>query len=138
MREWLDALLEDGPKYGYYPEPRKSIAIVKDWRQLERAKQEFQGLGLEFGEVLRFLGGFLGEERGSLPAVEAGEDLSEAAVVYPQDAYVCLLKSLQCEWATSSRGWWKGLLLSSYLQCLGVSCWVGRRSLSRWRRRRVA
>ncbi|CAM9618801.1 unnamed protein product, partial [Heterosigma akashiwo] len=62
VREWLDALLEDGPKYGYYPEPRKSIAIVKDWRQLERAKQEFQGLGLEFVEASRFLGGFLGKE----------------------------------------------------------------------------
>lgn len=158
VREWLDALLEDGPKYGYYPEPRKSIAIVKDWRQLERAKQEFQGLGLEFVEASRFLGGFLGKEevvRQLLEEkvtkwVEAVEDLSEAAVVYPRDAYVCFLKSLQCEWGYTSRGWWwKGLLLSwslwtglfktsSYLQCLGVSCRAGRRSLSRWRRRRVA
>ncbi|CAM9911120.1 unnamed protein product, partial [Heterosigma akashiwo] len=87
LREWLDALLEDGPKYGYYPEPRKSIAIVKDWRQLEQAKQEFQGLGLEFGEASRFIGGFLGKEevvRQLLKEkvtkwVEAVEDLSEAA-----------------------------------------------------------
>ncbi|CAM9595743.1 unnamed protein product [Heterosigma akashiwo] len=111
VREWPDALLEDGPKYGYYPEPRKSIAIVKDWRQLERAKQEFQGLGLEFVEASRFLGGFLGKEevvRQLLEEkvtkwVEAVEDLSEAAVVYPQDAYVCFLKSLQCEWGYVQR-----------------------------------
>jgi len=106
VREWLDALLEDGPKYGYYPEPRKSIVIVKAWRQLdERAtKQEFQGgrLGLlEFvGASSRFLGGFLLGKEEVVPQLleekvtkkwveeEAVEDLSEAAVVYPQDAYV--------------------------------------------------
>jgi len=36
------------------------------------------------------------------------EDLAEAAVVYPQDAHGCFLKSLQCEWGNSG-GWWRGL-----------------------------
>ena len=88
--------MEDGPKYGYYPEPRKSITIVKDWRQLDRAKQEFQGPGLEFVEALRFLGGICGGGKEEVVRqlleekltkwVETVEDVSEAAVVYPQDA----------------------------------------------------
>ena len=95
-------------------------------------------------EASRFLGGFLGKEevvRQLLEEmvtkwVEAVEDLSEAAVVYPQDAYVCFLKSLQCEWgyvqrvvegAAAKLEPLDRVIPSSYLHCFGVSCRVGRR-----------
>ena len=35
--------------------------------------------------------------------MEAAEDLAEAAEVHPQDAYVCFIKSLQCEWGYVQR-----------------------------------
>ncbi len=110
VREWLNALIQDGPMYGYYPEPSKSIVIVKDGK-LEEARAAFAGLDMEFVEASRFLGGFLGKEdavRHLLEEkvrkwVEAVEDLAEAAEVYPQDAYVCFIKSLQCEWGYVQR-----------------------------------
>ncbi|CAM9457865.1 unnamed protein product, partial [Heterosigma akashiwo] len=66
---------------------------------------------MEFVEASRFLGGFLGKEdavRHLLEEkvrkwVEAVEDLAEAAEVYSQDAYVCFIKSLQCEWGYVQR-----------------------------------
>ncbi|CAN0104916.1 unnamed protein product, partial [Heterosigma akashiwo] len=96
--------------YGYYPEPSKSIVIVKGGK-LEEARAAFAGLDMEFVEASRFLGGFLGKEdavRHLLEEkvrkwVEAVKNLAEAAEVYPQDVYVCFIKSLQCEWGYVQR-----------------------------------
>ena len=81
----------------------------------------------------RFLGGFLGKEdavRHLLEEkvrkwVEAVEDLAEAAEVYPQDAYVCFIKSLQCEWKGLLRRWtlWiRPYRTSSCRQSSGARC----------------
>ena len=52
--------MQQGPQYGYYPEPTKSLAIVKD-EFLEKAKEKFGDLGLEFVETSKIFGGFLGK-----------------------------------------------------------------------------
>jgi len=106
VRKWLDNLMVKGPKFGYYPEPTKSTVIVKDGL-LDRAKKVFGDLRLQLVEASKFLvGGFIGKNEivrdlidGKVKKwVEAVEDLADAAVKYPQDAYVALIKSLQCEW----------------------------------------
>jgi len=110
VRIWLDKLMVQGPKFGYYPEPTKSIAIVKDGF-LEKAKEKFGDLGIEFVEASKILGGFLGKSdkvRELLTEkvhkwVESVEDLADAAVRYPQDAYTAFIKSLQCEWGYLQR-----------------------------------
>jgi hypothetical protein len=35
LRNWFDALLEQGPKYGYFPKPVKCILITKPERAEE-------------------------------------------------------------------------------------------------------
>jgi len=61
VRMWLDMLIKDAPMYGYYPEPSKSIVIVKDGL-LEEARAQLSGLDMEFVEASRFLGGVLWKE----------------------------------------------------------------------------
>ena len=46
LRSWFDALLEQGPAYGYYPKPAKCILVVKpDFLTL--AKKLFRGSGVQ-------------------------------------------------------------------------------------------
>ena len=67
--------------------------IVKDGL-LEKAKDIFGDLGLQFVEVSHFLGGFIGKKETVRDLindkvkkwVEAVEDLADVAINYPQDA----------------------------------------------------
>ena len=45
MRVWFDALLEKGPKYGYFPKPSKCILVTKP-ECLEKANSIFKGTGV--------------------------------------------------------------------------------------------
>ena len=42
MRAWWDVLVGDGPKYGYFLNPAKSVLVVKE-PCMEEAKSLFQG-----------------------------------------------------------------------------------------------
>ena len=56
--EWLNLLLLDGPKYGYFPEPEKSYLVVHpDF--VEIAKEKFKDFKLNIVTGYRFLGGFI-------------------------------------------------------------------------------
>ena len=61
MRKWWDILNVTGPKYGYYPKPSKTILIVKDPSNLQRAHEIFDQTGVKVttsGE--RHLGAVIG------------------------------------------------------------------------------
>jgi hypothetical protein len=103
---WVQALMEEGPKYGYHPEPSKSVLVVKAGLE-ERAKVVFKDFpGLEIVSHHKFLGGCLGAREGVLEWVEQQVDtwvkcvqhLARAARKFPQSAYVAFTTSLQSEW----------------------------------------
>ena len=51
--------MNDGPKFGYYPEPDKSYLIVHpDF--VDKAEEMFKQLGIRVVTCRRFLGGFIG------------------------------------------------------------------------------
>lgn len=53
--------MEEGPKYGYYPEPRKSFLLVgRD--SLTEAHSLFDGHGVNIVTNHRFTGGVVGNE----------------------------------------------------------------------------
>ena len=63
--EWLSSLTENGPKYGYYPEPSKSYLIVHP-NFVEKADQLFDTFGIRIFEGRRYLGGFIGSDEGKI------------------------------------------------------------------------
>ena len=108
--EWLNLLLLDGPKYGYFPEPEKSYLVVHpDF--VEIAKEKFKDFKLNIVTGYRFLGGFIGNEDDVNKWlnqkvdvwVKSVEKLASVAQYEPQAAYVAFTKSLQCEWTFIQR-----------------------------------
>ena len=103
--EWLSSLTENGPKYGFYPEPSKSYLVVHP-NIVEKAHQLFYRFGIRIDEGRRYLGGFIGSDEGrirfTLKKVQEWLDclgeLSKVAEKEPQAALVGLTRSLQCEW----------------------------------------
>ena len=45
MRRWFDRLLTDSPAYGYFPEPSKTVLVVRS-SDLERTNDLFHDLGV--------------------------------------------------------------------------------------------
>ena len=105
IRRWFDLLLEVGPGFGYYSNPRKSSIVVGPESQ-SAAEHLFRSLGVEVVCDHRFLGGFLGGASARDAFVLAKVDqwvsdihhLSHMAESQPQAAYAALTKSLQREW----------------------------------------
>ena len=103
---WVRALVEEGPKYGYFPEPSKSVLVVKEGKE-ERAREVFAEYpDLEIVSHHRFLGGCVGASAGVeayvrkkvATWVECVRHLARAAEKFPQSAYVAFTMSLQSEW----------------------------------------
>jgi hypothetical protein len=105
--EWLTLLMEEGPKFGYFPEPAKSILIVHP-AMVEEARRIFTGpLKVKVVTGARFLGGFVGEEseRRAYVAVKTKEwtglttRMAEIAELQPQAAYTAFRLSLSAQWS---------------------------------------
>jgi hypothetical protein len=105
--EWLTLLMEEGPKFGYFPEPTKSILIVAP-AMVEQAKQIFRGpLAVKVVTGARFLGGFVGEESKRIAYVEMKmkewvamtAKLADIAELQPQAAYTAFRLSLSAQWS---------------------------------------
>ena len=60
VRSWYDQLAEQGPAYGYFPEPKKSCLIVTPQFE-DKAKLVFGDLGVQIVNEHRFLGGVIGD-----------------------------------------------------------------------------
>ena len=61
VRRWFDRPLIDGPAYGYFPEPSKTVLVVGS-SDLERASDLFRDLGVSVVTGSWFLGRFVGEQ----------------------------------------------------------------------------
>ena len=105
IHRWFDLLLEVGPGFGYYPNPRKSSIVVGSASR-SAAEHFFGPFGVEVVCDHRFLGGFLGGASARDTFILAKVDqwvsdihhLSHMAESQPQAAYAALTKSLQREW----------------------------------------
>ena len=104
VRSWYDQLAEQGPAYGYFPEPKKSCLIVTPQFE-DEARIVFGDLGVQIVNGHRFLGGVIGDciiaddfvRKKVAMWVDCVVKLSKAATKSPQAAYTALSKSLQCE-----------------------------------------
>ena len=60
LKVWFQKLCELGPDYGYHPEPKKTVLVVRATEEAE-AKTLFGELGVKIVRGHRFLGGFIEE-----------------------------------------------------------------------------
>eukprot|EP00978_Attheya_sp_CCMP212_P041254 scaffold234298_cov35-Attheya_sp.AAC.1 len=105
IRKQCESLQKLGPARGYYPEPSKSIPVVREMN-LVAAKAALGDLGFRITTGNRYLGGFIGEAAPQEDWVREQTAAWEVAVTtlakvckrYPQLAYAGLQKSLQQEW----------------------------------------
>jgi hypothetical protein len=61
IRAYFERLQEEGPKFGYFPEPSKIILNVKEHNQ-EAAEAYFIDLGFTIVTGSRYLIGFIGKD----------------------------------------------------------------------------
>jgi hypothetical protein len=105
LRQFFLWLQEIGPAYGYFPEPSKSILIVRTHNRT-RTSSTFDNLGFKVQTGSRYLGGYIGSKADRELWVQekvtfwtsAVTDLAFAALSHPQTAFAGLQKSLQHEW----------------------------------------
>jgi hypothetical protein len=112
IKEFFEELVQVGPKYGYFPEPSKSILVVSSNNQpLALNFVETNNLGFIVKTGARYLGGFVGEEtdRNNWLEEKISEwsfgvgELANLAHTHPQSAFAGLQKSLQNEWGYVQR-----------------------------------
>jgi len=59
LKERLDIFIQEGSKFGYFPEPNKSYIVVNpDF--IDEATTEFGEMGIQIVTGRKFLGGFIG------------------------------------------------------------------------------
>ena len=107
IKKWWETICRLGPKYGYFPNPTKTVLIVKDPENLQRAKDLFQDVGITVtAEGDRHLGAAIGtqefKENYVKKKVESWcrdvDELSQIAVEDPQVAYSAYTKGLAHRW----------------------------------------
>ena len=106
----LKNLIEEGPAFGYFPEPSKSFVVV-DKQYAEEAHHIFDKYSITIVEGKRLLGVFIGDvnekviylKKKELEWVDKIEKLSFVAKTEPHCALSGLTKSIQAEWNFSHR-----------------------------------
>ena len=112
LLHWWKTLCEIGPKYGYHPNAKKTILIVKNIADLPCAKMMFKPHGVNVswsGE--RHLGAVIGTEEFRQEYVstkvqqwvDSVQELSTIAVNEPQLAYSSYVKGLSHKWTYLQR-----------------------------------
>ena len=103
----LKFLQEEGPRYGYHPEPSKCTFICKAEDEA-CAREEFERLGLhiKYSRGDRYLGGFVGSAKEKDKWIKEKVEnwvqdvmvMADVAVKYPQSVYIGFVKCKQQEW----------------------------------------
>ena len=109
LQVWWNHLCKEGPLFGYYPKPSKSVLVVKEGME-ELAKQMFPGLKVTSGGY-RYLGSFIGLESGKddfmRDRMEEWEndvkELSTIAATDPQAAYAAFIYGTSKRWMFVAR-----------------------------------
>jgi len=109
--KWWKELLEVGPKYGYYPNPSKSILVVKDPQMMDEAKALFGDFNMQITSGTRHLGAVLGNTEVKEQYVTKKVDewckdikmLADIADSEPQAAYSAYISSIQHRWKFAQR-----------------------------------
>jgi hypothetical protein len=123
MHTWFEALLEYGPRYGYYPKPSKCILVVKA-DKLQRAQEVFKGSKVKVQEEgskdkgveinclgTRHLGAAVGNPTFKESYIKhkinnwvvAVKNLAEIAATQPHAAFAAFTQSLQGQWTFLTR-----------------------------------
>ena len=111
LKDWLELLNEEGPKYGYYNQVSKNVLIVAP-KFVEKATAIFGDFGVQIVTGQRVLGGFIGSDLDKKAWLEqkisfwsqAIKKISDiAAKKDPQAAFIAVSKSLQNEWSYIQR-----------------------------------
>ena len=111
IKKWWDRLCVQGPKYGYFPLPRKTVLIVKEHMK-EVAEEIFNGTGVTIstsGE--RHMGAVIGSPEFKekyisekvTKWVEDVNELSRIAKDEPQAAYSCYINAISRRWSYFQR-----------------------------------
>ena len=95
LKEWLELLILEGPKYGYFPEPEKSYLVVHP-NLLDEAKLLFKDIQINIVAGHMFLGGYVGRSANCQDWVQkkievwinSVHTLSKAANLQPQALFV--------------------------------------------------
>lgn len=104
---WWKELLKLGPSYGYYPNEKKCVLIVKNEELREQAEELFSGYNLEITTMgKRHLGAIIGSQEYKTEYVEGKvkewvQDLKQLAAIAeaePQAAYAAMTFSIQHRW----------------------------------------
>ena len=101
---WFKRLMQDGPAFGYFPEPTKTYLVV-DEVDLPEARCLFGPLDVQITTSHRVLAGHVGSTEGRVEFVRGKADewtrrlsrLSAVPEKLPQDAYAAFTKSLSQE-----------------------------------------
>ena len=112
LKSLWDNLLQEGPKYGYCPNPTKTVLIVKDLVNFPAARSLFRDTGVQVRkDGDRHLGAVIGSEtfRDSFVGKKISswikdiEQLAEIAKEEPQIAYAAYTKGLCHRWSYMQR-----------------------------------
>ena len=111
MRKWWDVLCKEGPSYGYFPLPTKTVLIVKpEYKEL--AMEAFEGTGVKITtEGERHMGAVIGSETFKELYVKEKiekwvkdvEELAEIAKDEPQAVYASFTKAVSHRWTYVQR-----------------------------------
>ncbi len=111
MRKWWDELYSAGPKYGYFPLPKKTILIVKP-EHLEKAERVFAGTGVKITcEGERHMGAVIGSSDFKEKYINDKinkwvgdvEELTKIAKEEPQAVYSSFTRAISRRWTYVQR-----------------------------------
>jgi hypothetical protein len=107
LEEWWLKLCEHGPNYGYHPNAKKTVLIVKDWKHMPDAQVRFSKYNVKITcEGERHLGAVIGSDQFRESYINdkvSGwvadvKELTSYAEDDPQIAYCAFVKGLSLRW----------------------------------------